>query len=485
MDSRRRISLPGPYICWHFQRLIGAGRKNSRLFFIRLGTIRVMQDLVKVNNVRFLVENAGSMVDLHYQAFCKLLGLPLEPKSQYVWDPADSADFGFGVTRKRNFFRAHEDSQTITEPRGPDFTQGGPLLSTTKPTSLPPLLRTRKLLPFEVCWSSTLYQPCALIWEYDFWGGCDAFSQRVPSGNGKIPSLPWQKFLSLLQSSTGGSNGFDEAIVQLIPMFNGSQIRIPIRILKEREILQLSGLDGLWANTSIDDAERLPEKVMRDYSGNSFHADLISSAIGNDRYLWNWIHGVADGSTAAVADKNTFLQVYTHLCQEVEQLGIKQGVKLGSHLVKEFPKYPDPIDPQRQVPLPKIHDAMLTGPRTPKQTKQERFGFNCDQAVIHHLGVPLSQVLRSHGLESDAFRAPVAATFQFGEYFRFLFGCYAEQLASRAGRHRPSLATVSQIQAAFQRLEKSNTRLSLLDCLIAACCSNGDSRWPVGHFCGP
>ena len=102
----------------------------------------------------------------------------------------------------------------------------------------------------------------------------------------------------------------------------------------------------------------------------------------------NWINGVVDESTTAVADKNTFLQVYTHNCQEVEQLGIKQGVKFGPHLVKEFPQYPDPIDPQRQVPLPKVHDAMLVGPRTPKQNKEERFGFNCDQAAVHHWGCP-------------------------------------------------------------------------------------------------
>ena len=167
------------------------------------------------------------------------------------------------------------------------------MLQPGKPITLPPLLRTRNLLQFEVCWSSwTLYQPCALIWDYDFWAGREAFSRRLPIGSGKVPSLqweeiipppfllPWQKFLSLLQSSTGGSKGFDETIAQLIPMFNGSQIRIPIRILKERGILQLSGLDGLWANTSIDDAERLLEKVIRDYCGNSFFLTLSRVRLG-------------------------------------------------------------------------------------------------------------------------------------------------------------------------------------------------------------
>ena len=146
-------------------------------------------------------------------------------------------------------------------------------------------------------------------------------------------------------------------------MFNGSQIRLPVRTLKEREVLQLSGLDGFWSNTSIDDAERLPEKVIRDYCGNSFHPDLIASALDSNQHLREWVEGVADGGNVEVADKNTFLQVYTHLCQEVEQLGTKQGVKFGTHLVKEFPHYPDPCDPQRQVPVPKIHDATVVGPR--------------------------------------------------------------------------------------------------------------------------
>ena len=332
-----------------FRGLFGLVGKNSRLFFALLGVTRAMQDLVTKQNVRFLVENAGSMVDLHYQAFCTLLGLPSEPKSRYLWDPSEH---GYGVTRKRNFFRGHNDSQSIQESPGLNLTQGGPLLL------LPPLLRTRSLLPFEVCWSSwTLYQPCALIWDYDFWGGPDGFLRKVVFDEGKVFSVhwedfipppflvPWKKFMSLLQGTATGSQGFDETIKQLIPMFNGSQIRLPVRTLKEREVLQLSGLEGLWANTSINDAERLPERVIRDYCGNSFHPDLIASVLGSNQSLRDWVEGVATRSDVEVADKNTFLQVYTHLCQEVEQLGARQGVKFGTHLVKEltgrslYPKY--------------------------------------------------------------------------------------------------------------------------------------------------
>ena len=455
----------------------------------------MMQDLVTKKNVRFLVENAGSMVDLHYQAFCTLLGLPSEPKSSYVWDPAE---YGYGVTRKRNSFRGHNDSQPIQNPRKLSPAQGGPLLLQSKqPITLSPLLRTRELLPFEVCWSSwTLYQPCALIWDYEFWGGLDAFLRKVVIHQGKVPQLhwediipppfllPWKKFICLLQGTSTGSQGFDETTKQLIPMFNGSQIRLPIRTLKEPEVLQLSGLDELWTNTSINDAERLPERVIRDYCGNSFHPDLIGSALGSDQCLRDWVGDTTIGSDIEVANKNTVLQVYTHLCQEVEQLGIKQGVKFGTQLIKDFPHYPDPCDPQRQVAVPRIHDATIVGSQKPKQTKQERFQFSCNQAAVHHLGVPLSQALRSCGLDVcfDALRALVNATFQFEDYICFLFGCQVNQLASYTGGQGPSLTAVNRIQAAFQRLAQRRSRIASLDCLIAAGCSNGESRWPVGPF---
>ena len=124
------------------------------------------------------------------------------------------------------------------------------------------------------------------------------------------------------------------------------------------------------------------------------------------------------------------------------------------------------------------------GPRTPKQTKHERYQFCCNQAAVHHLGVPLSQLLRNSGLEIclDAFRAPVTATFQFDDYIRFLFGCQVSQLAACTAGQGPSLHAANQIQAAFQRLEHKRTGIALLDCLLAAGCYNGESRWPVGHF---
>ena len=53
------------------------------------------------------------MKDIHFVAFCKLLGLPFaEPFDQYTWDLAKFTCF---IARKRNFFRNFADVEAITD----------------------------------------------------------------------------------------------------------------------------------------------------------------------------------------------------------------------------------------------------------------------------------------------------------------------------------------------------------------------------------
>ncbi len=65
--------------------LLGLVGAHSRLFFALLCAIRTMQILIRVQNVRFLVGNAGSMQTVHLVTFCKLVGLPYEPFDRYIW----------------------------------------------------------------------------------------------------------------------------------------------------------------------------------------------------------------------------------------------------------------------------------------------------------------------------------------------------------------------------------------------------------------
>jgi len=244
-----------------------------------------MQVLVGCPSVRFLVENAGSMKDVHFVAFCKLLGLPYEkPFDQYTWDLAKFTCF---ITRKRNFFRNTADVEPITDLGSWHSDDSGPLLTISgKTIAFAPLLRTRKMLSYGVCHSSwTLYQPQAVVWDYSFWGGKDAFRHYCGIQTGHRPSLPWENlvprpflddwkaFIGTLQRGSSTSANFDKIIPPLLPMFECNTFRLPFRILTAREVLRLSGLD-------VEDANRLPDSLIRDMCGNSFHPSLISSALG-------------------------------------------------------------------------------------------------------------------------------------------------------------------------------------------------------------
>ena len=172
------------------QGLLGLVGSQSRLFFVLLCTIRTMQVLVGTAAVRFLVENAGSMKPVHYVAFCRLLGLPHDPPNRYIWDLAKYTPF---ISRKRNFFRNFLDFEPVHDIPN-FFDQGcGPLLDHKGHIiAFPPLLRTREVHKFGICHSSwTLYQPHALVWDYNFWGGKEAFSSpcRLCFGQDSLPLL--------------------------------------------------------------------------------------------------------------------------------------------------------------------------------------------------------------------------------------------------------------------------------------------------------
>ena len=67
--------------------LLGLTGQCSRLFFVLLCVIYSMQILVGATATRFFVENAGSLQIIHLEAFCKLLGLPLNNPGDHLWDP--------------------------------------------------------------------------------------------------------------------------------------------------------------------------------------------------------------------------------------------------------------------------------------------------------------------------------------------------------------------------------------------------------------
>ena len=136
--------------------LLGLIGPSSRLFFVLLCVISAMQRLVGPTAVRYLVENAASMLQIHLDAFCQLLRIPVDYHGRYVWDPCD---FGFEVTRRRNYFRNFDDIEEIGIPTRVFESEIGPLIDQAgKCIPFAPLLRTREVLPYGIIRASwTLY----------------------------------------------------------------------------------------------------------------------------------------------------------------------------------------------------------------------------------------------------------------------------------------------------------------------------------------
>ena len=89
----------------------------------------------------------------------------------------------------------------------------------------------------------------------------------------------------------------DAIISPLLPLFHCQSYSTPFRILTEEEVTALSGLHEVWTRTSPEDAESLPEHLVRDYCGNCFHPALISSALGQNETLRKWAASGEGGPT--------------------------------------------------------------------------------------------------------------------------------------------------------------------------------------------
>ena len=75
--------------------------------------------------------------------------------------------------------------------------------------------------------------------------------------NGK-PLFPpfleqWKAFLKLLSIHHFQGSDVDTIVLPLVPMFHTGAYNLPFRILKEKEVIQLSGLQDFWNNVNLSD----------------------------------------------------------------------------------------------------------------------------------------------------------------------------------------------------------------------------------------
>ena len=473
---------------------------RSRLFFLLLLTIRTMQVLVGCPSVRFLVENAGSMKDVHFVAFCKFLGLPYEkPFDQYTWDLAKFTCF---ITRKRNFFRNMADVEPITDLGSWYSEDSGPLLTISgKTIAFAPLFRTRKTLSYGICHSSwTLYQPQALVWDYSFWGGKDAFRHYCGIHTGHRPSLPWENlvplpflddwktFIEALQRGSCTSANFDKIIPPLLPMFECNTFRLPFRILTAKEVLRLSGLENHWTMVDIEDANRLPDSLIRDMCGNSFHPSLISSALGSDDVLKRWIQGEEGGSTTVVADQSRVHALYSELAQLIKQKGLELHKDVDIPVVEELPRYPSVEGVSGQIPLPSIAQPVLPVKLSIELSKDDqRTEFGID-ATVAHVNEDACMTLEraSLSLYCDAFRAPVTFGFDADTLLRLL---WSESQLSRSQsvfrEHCPQCPVstdIANIRLSIENWFQLGSHSLFFLSLLQSVAATAKSKWPVGYI---
>ena len=103
---------------------------------------------------------------------------------------------------------------------------------------------------------------------------------------------------------------------QLVPLFSCATFEVPFLVVRPDEALKLSGLETHWKRTSTQDAENLPDNLIRDMCGNSFHP-----ALGENSALQKWIQGGEasneNDQTTTVASKKEAHAAYANLVSKV------------------------------------------------------------------------------------------------------------------------------------------------------------------------
>ena len=106
-------------------------------------------------------------------------------------------------------------------------------------------------------------------------------------------------------------------------MFHTETYNLPFRILKEIEVIQLSGLKDFWNNVSLSDVELIRETLLRNICGDCFHSDLISS----NAFLKSWTKGEVEGSSKVVMNQAETYAVFSELCGQIEEKAKKRQCK--------------------------------------------------------------------------------------------------------------------------------------------------------------
>jgi len=271
-------------------------------------------------------------------------------------------------------------------------------------------------------------------------------------------------------------------------MFECNTFRLPFRILTTKEVLQLSGLENHWTMIDIEDANRLPDPLIRDMCGNSFHPALISSAFGSDDVLKRWIQGEEVGSTSLVADQNRAHAIYAELAQLVKQKGRELHKNTDIPVIEELPIYPSVESVSGQVPLPSIAQPVLPGKLTLELNKNDQRIESGIDATVAHVNEDACWALEraSLALYFDAFRAPVTVGFEADTLFRILWGESQLQKIQPVFREQypqcPVVTDVIQIRLSIENWFRLGSHSWFFLSLLQSIDATAKTKWPVGYI---
>ncbi len=192
-----------------------------------------------------------------------------------------------------------------------------------------------------------------------------------------------------------------------------------MRILQETEIMNLSGLGDYWTHTCIQNSEKLPEALIRDMCGNSFHPALISSALGSNESIRQWVDDINHESHVLVAGQHQALAAYTELCDLIQkEIAKDKKNKKKPQVVHDLPHYPVVEKSGPVKGIPKVAPAMICGVRTPEITKRDQHQEQCIEAALLELDQKTCMLFNRYGISNyfDAFRACVRSPFSFDDY---------------------------------------------------------------------
>ena len=407
------LTLAGP-----FKGLLGLTGQSSSLFYYVHVILWLLQTNYPAELIRFLLENAGTMLEIHRKAILRALGLNPDANPDYFRvDPKHT----HGIKRNRFYFRNYTDRDHVQKSAVLSHNDcEGPLLDQSGvPIPFGPLLRVRTVLGhqvFQLSWTS--YQPISLVWDYSFWGNKHQFqalakmqcSDTIPALD-FTNSLPphylraWKQFLGALKNQDISPSDRDNLVRAILPIFHHPFITAPMRILTCEEIEKLAGLHNHFHRVHTH-RPLLTEYTIRNYCGNSFHPEHIQAAIGHPERLRNWLAEPAEPAvkpmwTGVIHPKEARTQ-YHQLRDQVQTIAQQRRIKdvaqkqVGLDPMPDFPIHA--IEGNLAPSSPTIQPMQLLPPS--RRIHPEEIGLRDDQPPAQLSAVAVRVIQQQHMQEA-------------------------------------------------------------------------------------